>query len=419
MSANTAPASAVVVDAYTTGNHLAPAFRRHGVRVVHVQSTPALMTTMMQPDLTQYEANIVLDDAGTHLDLLRAHRPLCVVAGQEPGVIPADTLADQLGVPGNRPELSVARRDKYEMTEALRRAGVRCADQFTSADPDQITAWAAERGGRVVVKPRTSAATDHVVVCDTPGQVRQAAAEVLAARDIFGAANTEALVQAYLEGPEFKVDTVSYAGERYTCGVWQYHKRLVDGRNIYDRDEIREPEDAATLEITGYVDEVLRALGIAYGPSHTEVIVTADGPVLVEVGARTAGGLVPPFHDACLGGNQADVTALAFTDPERFRARYAGRAYRKLRHASQVYGATTLSGTVAAVDTATVERIEALGSVYRFTPKKRPGDTLRPTVDLYSTTFVAHLAAGSAEELRRDYEVLQSLKDALYVLEEA
>jgi hypothetical protein len=303
------------------------------------------------------------------------------------------------------------------MIEVLRRVGVRCADQFTSDSPERIADWAETRGVYpVVVKPRTSAATDHVVVCNTAERVHGAAVAVLAAQDIFGIANGKALVQGYLAGPEYKVDTVSYAGERYTCGVWRYHKRLVDGRNIYDHDEICEPADSTTREIIAYVDKALWALGVEYGPSHAEVIVTSDGPTLVEVGTRMAGGLVPPFHDLCLGANQADVTALAYTAPDQFRGQYAGGVYKKLRHASQVYGATTLSGTIASVNTDILKTIEELDSVYRLTLKKQPKDMLRPTVDLYSTTFVAHLMADSAEALRRDYETIQSLKDEFYVL---
>lgn len=237
----------------------------------------------------------------------------------------ADRLSEAVGVPSNGSALSSARRDKYEMIEALRRAGVRCAQQFKTDAPDAAVAWAEDHGRYpVVVKPLSSAASDGVVVCDGPDAVRTAARTVLDAPNMFGLANTEVLVQSYLKGTEYIVDTVSCDGERYVCGVWEYEKTLLpSGKNIYNRDLLADPDDNPVVAtLTSYVDEVLAALGIAWGPSHAEVIVTDEGPVLVEIGTRLNGNLNAPFHDVCLGHNQAALTAQAYTRPDEFRARY-------------------------------------------------------------------------------------------------
>ena len=234
---------AVIVDGYTSGNHLPPAFRRLGVGLVHVQSTRDLMTSMTLPDLSKYDANIVGDDVDFAVEELRRIGPYCVVAGQEPGVEPADRLAARLGLPGNGTGLSRARRDKYQMIEALRRAGVRCADQIRSGDVEELVAWAQARGEwPVVVKPLASAATDGVVICADADRIRTAAGRLLGSTDIFGGRNDEVLVQSFLDGPEFYLDSVSYDGRRYTCGITRYHKRLVNGYRLYDHDEILDPD---------------------------------------------------------------------------------------------------------------------------------------------------------------------------------
>ena len=73
-----------------------------------------------------------------------------------------------------------------------------------------------------------------------------------------------------------------------------------------------------------YVCEALDAIGIQYGPAHTEVMLTADGPVLIEVGARPQGAIDPaaPLHG--VGTNQfielanaleGIVTGLPLEDP--------------------------------------------------------------------------------------------------------
>ena len=408
---------AVLVDAYTTGNHLPIAFAKLGVDVVHVQSTPELMTSMRLPELSRYRAALPYGTPAETAERLAAYAPICVVAGQEPGVPLADELAERLGLPGNGTALSAARRDKYEMIEALRRAGVRCADQYKSGSADELVAWAERRADYpVVVKPLSSAATEGVAICSDAREVREAAEAVLGTVNIFGERNDEVLVQSFLRGEEYMADFVSYDGERYACCVWQYHKRLVGTHRIYDRDSVLPPDAGPAPAIIAYLHEVHDALGLAYGPTHAEVIVTPEGPVLVEIGARLSGGVVPDFHDRCLGGNQADLTALAHARPEEFRARHAGRTYRKLAEASMVLTSTTLDGVVEELDEEVVAEIRALESVHTFVPKVAPGKRIRPTVDLYTATAAVHLVHDSAEALARDYARVQELKDRVYRL---
>ena len=304
------------------------------------------------------------------------------------------------------------------MAAALARAGVRCAEQFKSDRSADVVAWA-EAGGRwpVVVKPLASAATDNVAICADTDQVREAAEAILATEMLWGEPNSEVLIQSYLDGVEYVVDGVSWDGRRYTCGVWEYRKRQVGVHNIYDRDVLLPADDPRVPELVGYVDSALRALDIRYGPTHAEVIITADGPALVEVGARLAGNLSPTFHDLCLGTNQAALTALAYARPAEFTDRYAGRCYTARHQAWVCNTPTELAGMVRGVHAEAVAEIEALPTVRELIVKLRPGWRMRPTVDLLSSTLKVFLAADSSEELRRDYHRIAELKDRVYQLE--
>ncbi|MFF8940354.1 ATP-grasp domain-containing protein [Streptomyces paradoxus] len=409
--------AAVLVDAYTTGNHLPPAFNRLGVDVLHVQSTPQLMTSMTPPDFARYAAVVPFGSPEETAARLAAYRPLCVVAGQEPGVPLADELSERLGLPTNGTALSAARRDKYEMIEALRRAGVRCADQFRSGDPQELVDWAEHRGAYpVVVKPLSSAATEGVAVCQGPEEVRKAAEAVLGTRNIFLEPNDQVLIQSFLRGEEYMVDSVSYGGRRYCTGVWQYHKQLRGVHRVYDQETLCAPESSPVPELVAYMDQVLAALGIQYGPVHAEVIVTAEGPTLVEIGARLSGAVLPDFNDRCHEVNQADITALAYVRPGEFLERYAGRTYRKLRHAAVIDTATELEGVVECIDEDVFREIDSLESVHFLRAKIASGRPIRPTVDLYTSTLVAYTVHESEEQLRRDYERIQELKDRVYRL---
>ncbi|HYN96958.1 MAG TPA: ATP-grasp domain-containing protein [Pilimelia sp.] len=405
----------VVVDAYTTGNLLPAAFAAHGVRLVHVQAASEISDALPGPVLANFADNIVFD--GDTLDRLRALDPVCVVAGQDSGVALADQLSERLGLPSNGSASSPVRRDKYRMIERLRADGLHCARQFRAADPADLVRWVKENTAYpVVVKPVRSAGTDRVRVCHDDAAVEAAARAVLAAPDVYGSANSDVLVQSYLPGEEYIVDTVSRDGRRFVCGVWRYHKRLVaDGRPVYDRDVLLDPAEAPVDELIGYVDRALTSLGIRHGSAHAEVIMTPDGPALVEVGARMNGNMNPAFHDACLGHNQAALTALAYLDPAGFRARYAGRSYAPRQQAMVCNTATDRAGVVAAVDSGVVGRIAALPTVHAVVVKLKPGDRLRPTRDLLSAPLRIFLTGPSAG-MAADYAAIQALKDDVYAL---
>ncbi|CAN0568388.1 unnamed protein product, partial [Laminaria digitata] len=44
-----------------------------------------------------------------------------------------------------------------------------------------------------------------------------------------GGVNEGALVQEYLDGTEYVVDTVSRGGVHRLCAIWEYDKRSVNG----------------------------------------------------------------------------------------------------------------------------------------------------------------------------------------------
>jgi biotin carboxylase len=417
MATDSAPA--VIVDGYSTGNFLPAAFAKLGVGLVHVQSSAELMPTMLAPALAEdYRDNLVCQDVGaiaSTADALAALHPVAVLAGQEPGVPLADALSERLGLATNGTTHSLARRDKYRMIETLRAAGIRCADQYKGPTPAEIAGWAARTGYPVVVKPLSSASTDNVHICRDAAETTAAAATVLGSTDIFGARNAEVLVQSFLSGTEYIVDTVSAARRRYACGVWEYEKTITPaGKRIYDRDVLLDPDADPVPELIAYVDDVLAALGIRHGPAHAEVIMTPAGPALVEIGARVNGNMNPGFHDRCLGVNQADLTALAYVRPGEFGREYAGRVYRKRRDAVVHSTATHQDGIVESIDQAAVDKIAALPTVHLVSVKLKPGSRIRPTVDLLTSPLRIFMVGDDAAALRADHQAIADLKDLVY-----
>ncbi|MEV0368720.1 ATP-grasp domain-containing protein [Streptomyces sp. NPDC050636] len=409
----------VVVDGYSAGKFLPPAFRRLGADVLHLQSTPEFLSTVAPPDLGPYLANVVHDDLERTAKQLAEYAPVCVLPGQETGVMPADLIAEHMGLPGNGSALSVARRDKYEMIETLRRAGIHCAHQLKSSDTEEIVAWAArEAGYPVVLKPLSSASTDGVFICRDADDIRTAAGSVLGSYDIFERRNTEVLAQSLLHGTEYIVDVVrGPGGGRHVCGVWEYEKTDIGTKRVYDKDLLLAPDSEPVAELVGYLDTVLEALEIRFGAAHAEIIMTPQGPALVEIGARVNGNMDPGFHDACMDGNQVDLLALACVRPDEYARRFTGNTmYRKRREALVYHGQTSLSGVVAEIDEGVLAEIGALDTVHLAVPRAAPGDRLRPTSDLLSSPLRVFMTGDDRRQLTADHQRILALKDAVFRL---
>ncbi|MGW5456623.1 ATP-grasp domain-containing protein [Nocardia sp. NPDC003979] len=411
--------TAVIVDGYSTGNFLPAAFARLSVRTVHVMSSAEPMSRLLAPSLDDYDDNFI---AATSADLettysrLTALSPLAVLAGQEPGVPLADLLSERLGLATNGSTGSPARRDKFAMIATLHAAGLRCARQAKCATTQEAVGWAQGiESFPVVVKPLSSASTDHVWICRDSAEVIAAADAILGSTDIFGSTNRDVLVQTYLPGVEYIVDTVSVDGHRYVCGVWQYDKTTTpEGRPVYNRDILLAPDEAPVPDLIEYIDEVLAALGIRHGPAHAEVIMTPDGPALVEIGARLNGNMHPDFHHRCLGHNQADLTALAYARPAEFLQRFGDHTYKREQPAIVYNAATSHDGVITAVEDTAVESISSVSSVYALQVKLSPGQRIRPTVDLLTSPVRIFMTAPDPARLNADYRIVRELSASVY-----
>ena len=99
----------------------------------------------------------------------------------------------------------------------------------------------------------------------------------------------DVVVEEFMSGQEVSVETLSVKGE---CHVIQITDKLTTGAPHYVEMGHSQPT-MLSEEIAKQISEVAKAankaIGIQDGPSHTEIIVTKDGPKIVELGARLGG----------------------------------------------------------------------------------------------------------------------------------
>lgn len=402
---NSSLAHAVVIDPFSSGQFLVDEFDARGIPCVAVLTNklPPLLGASFRPE--KYAA--VLDacnDVDALADRLAAFRPTCVMTGIETGIELMDGLAARLGLPGNDPATSALRRDKYLMNECLRTAGIRSAAQSKVGSVAEADGWLQSHGiYPVVVKPSLSAGSDNVHICADRAEALVAVAAVLGARSLFGVENDGALVQEFLEGPEWVVDTVSCGGRDVVTNVTKYRKQLNEhGQRIYRHSAFLAPDADEHGPLLAYARSVLNALGVAHGSAHVELIWTERGPVLVELNARMHGGDAVSMLRRYAPYTQLDLSVDAHVAPAAFAAKADVQAsYDK--HVVAHFLVSSFSGELQHV--VEEERLTSLQSyVGKHLPRK--GDRVRMTESLTTSPGYLWLAHESRERLQSDQDVL-------------
>ena len=287
----------ILVDPYSEAVEYAHAFRKRGVEPVAVLSTPAPLKSYLhgwKPD--SFSATHFHDgDFAKLARIVRGYDPIAVIPGNESAVRLVDSLIEELAPgTGNVPELSAARRDKWPMAQAVARAGIPHLRTFAAATEQEAANWLRETGleGRaLVLKPRCSGGTDGVHKVEAGEDWRLPFRQLLGSVNMFDLSNDSILLQEFASGTEFVVDTYSVNGELGLVAVVQYSKSTRGNRiGVYDAEDYLLPEDPLVGVLESYTRQVARAVGIRTGCTHTEIMMTDQGPRLIEIAARLDGG---------------------------------------------------------------------------------------------------------------------------------
>jgi biotin carboxylase len=232
------------------------------------------------------------------VDFSRVHPVNAVVGVDEETALAAAAICRALDLPGNSPEAAAAARDKALLRDALRAAGVASPPSRVFPIEEGPDAAAAAAAFPCVLKPTFLAGSRGVIRADDPESLRQAwsrIAALLADPEVArrgGEAARRILVEEFVPGAEVAVEGLLTAGALDVLAVFDKPDPL-DGpffeETIYVTPS-RLPR--ATLEeVRRTTEQGCRALGLAHGPIHAELRLGSTGPVVIELAARSIGGL--------------------------------------------------------------------------------------------------------------------------------
>jgi hypothetical protein len=140
----------------------------------------------------------------------------------------------------------------------------------------------------------------------------------------FGKSIAKILIQEFLQGEDYVIDSVSPDGVHKVVNVWNEDLRPGNGIfNMYVGFKMMDPKDQKTKAIIDYVNKVLDVTGVQNGASDLEVkwLEEEGTPCLVDLNARWTAlmwntGL--EIEKASVGNDQITATVNAYLDGDAF-----------------------------------------------------------------------------------------------------
>jgi len=403
-----------------------------------------------------------------------------LICESDPGLDDAERLSMWLNVT-NHNGFNEARRNKFLTISTLASKNIPTVRQKLCTKVEEATEFATTQlslnlEGLVVVKPIRGCASDDVFLCEDLESVRSAFG-IIKGSTVLGSPRKEhdsVLVQEYAVGQEYAVDTVSKDGKLKIAAVWKYDKRpqpptilqksvgpekevKMDGNNddddddvkgrhsqVYyatklyddDDDENRNDNDLHPLlpVIYEYLNDCLNALDIRWGVTHSELIVTSDGPRLVEVNARQHNMDFVPLTDNAVGYNVYDMLLAAYLgdgdDDRNVEGAVATNEDEQLdwnlvpnypstrMNGAMVHLVNDKKGILKRLNEKALYEIQRMDSVWDL--EVYPGfleegiSYIEPTIDIKSDAGWIQLLHPSKEIFERDYERIIELMPSLF-----
>lgn len=298
----------------------------------------------------------------------------------DPGLEVSGRINDLYGLGGTSFEASHLLRNKWAMRQRLAGSGVPSAGAMLVDGRDSLLRFGDSYGYPFILKPADLFGGLGVRKVHDPIEADAAWNQLLNWQESGMGKGPPGLVQLghfimeeYIDGPEYSVEAFSFAGRHVVVAVTE---KMVDDRYFAEVGHVvpARVETAVEREIVSTVTRFLDVIGVADGPTHTEIRVGPQGPVIIESHNRAGGDRIRDLVQAVYG---IDLTRYTVGWPFRLvkelpvRPDPAGGACVRYFHGS--------AGRVAAIHglTEALQHPDAIAAEAFV----RPGDEIGPLQD--------------------------------------
>lgn len=329
------------------------------------------------------------------------HRVAAVVPVNEPAVLPATELGELLALSWAQPVVMRRVCDKLAFKRYLREQHPQIrinASRSVQTGRDVRAARREPAYRRFVIKPNSGFGNRSIGVFD------ESTPEKAIGDFLYRMRGVPLVMEEYIDGEEYFVNGQVDAEGRVLClAAFQYLRRPANGRHNLDFETVLVPHrEPLFAQLTRYSDEVVRASGLKRTPFHLELKLDAQGPCLIELGARLAGHgnalLCGDLHGARL--DAIDLAAHYYVSADDYGPvpldwdAYDSAAVR------YVHGVASRRERI--YDLRGVDSVEAFATFHRWVKKPAIGQMLERTADSLTMPYSLLLRGPSQEDLAGD-----------------
>lgn len=326
-----------------------------------------------------------------------------IAAADDSGVVVAAMAGTDLGLRSNTPEAARATTNKARMRALLADAEVPQPKHRRVGTNDDLAHAADEVGLPVVLKPLGRSASQGVIRVDSPDSLQETADRI---RRIVDDEDADLLVEEYLPGREVAVEGLVRDGELTVLTV--FDKPDTSSGPSFPETILVTPSQLGSGELdecSRVATEAVRALGLTHGPVHLELKVDNGHVRVLEVAARSIGGLCSRSLNFGLMGTTLETlilrNALGLDKPELKRESHAsGVLMIPIPH----------GGTLRSVEG--VDEVRRIPGITGVDITIRPGAQVLPPPEGDRYLGFAFARAGTASSVEA---ALRKAKDALRV----
>lgn len=281
--------------------------------------------------------------------------------------------------------------NKYQMRKKLKEDGIGHIEFKRVCNLEEVCDFLSDKEVKFILKPIDAAGSKSIHLIN-PSQIDH---DVL---DIFFSEWNVGLIEEFVEGSEFSVESISEGGEHKVIGITEKFK---DNRFI----EIGHIVPARISEshwsiIESFVKSSLTSLGVMNGPSHTEVMMNGNIPYIIETHTRVGGDFIPELYKFSSNIDIMEIVSIFSIHKSILSSlpqKTSFRKYSMIKYIT-IENAGTLHELSGIEEAREVEGIEMLSINYRI------GDKVKPTENSYSRFGFIIMSGECPEKLMQKME---------------
>jgi biotin carboxylase len=221
-------------------------------------------------------------------------------------------IAEHTGLPGNTYEAALNASDKGRMRQCFKKAGVPSPEFFVT---DKKASTPPPFPYPVVVKPIDNMGGRGCKRANNEAELRCALDEALK----FSRAG-QAIIEEYMDGPEYSVDAIVYEGKITICGFADRHIFFPPYFIEMGHTMPSNLEDKTASLLLETFKAGARSLGLTLGAAKGDIKLTQKGPMIGEIAARLSGGYMSgwtyPYSSGAEPTKAAILAALGRLDSD-------------------------------------------------------------------------------------------------------